>query len=194
MAESDILLARHLLSHPDDSAYRAAEHIGIHPRTAQRAMNRLRDRRGLDEPSLLSFLVDNRLDHQDHHFSHPSPERWLANLPAPVSLSGEDAAAIEGLDVVPNRHLFYVAEADLSLLVKDLQDAGGEIVGPEEANITLRVRDDWLVDDPEPLVERGQRLLDYHDSWNLRLREAARPGRLLKPREAGPPGEPAHGR
>lgn len=172
MNESDVLIARHLLSHPGDSAYRAAKHIGIHPRTAQRAMNRLRDRHGTGQSQLLSFLEKNRIDHQDRYFHHPAPEEWLADLPAPVSFSGEDAAAIEGLDVVPRRHLFYVAEQDLSLLINDLLEAGGEPVGPDEATVTLRVRDDWLVDDPAPLVERGQRLLDYLDSWNVRLREA----------------------
>lgn len=176
MPPSTLLLARHLLSHPDDSGYRAADHLGLHPRTAQRAKKRLEDRVGLGEPALLDYVDRNKrhFDHRDLHLRHGAPERWLAAPPAPVSLSGEDAAAVEGFDLIPHRHLLYVAEEDLTLLERSLRDDGAVPCGPDEANVTLRVRDPWLLDDPAPLVERGQRLLDYRHSRHVRLREAFR--------------------
>lgn len=160
-------VARHLLSHPGESTYALARHLRFPFSTARDARRRLP---GEAEDQLLAHLRRRPVRHEELFFAHPAPEQWLAlPPPAPLSISGEDAAALEGHDLVPHRHLFYVAPEDLTILDRSLRDAGAEPVGPAEANITLRVRDPYLLDDPPPLVERGQRLLDYLESRNIQL-------------------------
>lgn len=159
-------IARHLLSHPGESTYRLARHLGFPFSTAHGARGRV-EAKGV---AFLDFLRAHPIRHKELVVDHPAPARWLAGPPpAPLSISGEDAAALEGYDLVPHRHLFYVAEEDLNLLYWSLREQGGEPVGPGEGNVTLRVRDPYLMDDPPPLVERGQRLLDYLESRNIHL-------------------------
>jgi len=165
----DRVLVRHLLTHPEDSAYIAAKHMGLPIRTVQLAAKRIKERIGLEHDFLLKFLLINPILHKRIELKHPNPNIWLRKPPADISISGEDAAAVLGWDIVPNRHMFYVNEKDLEIIIKSLLDSGGRLSGKEQANITLCVRDDWLIDDPAPLVERGQRLIDYTESKNLQL-------------------------
>jgi hypothetical protein len=160
-------IARHLLSHPDDTTYRLARHLRLPFSTARDARKRVESQAG---GNLLAFLRRHPVRHRELFIAHPDPARWLGGPPpAPFSISGEDAAAIEGYDLVPHRHVFYVAEEDLNQLHGSLRETGGEPVGPDEANVILRVRDAYLIDDPAPLVEKGQRLVDYLESKNPHL-------------------------
>lgn len=157
-------VARHLLSHPDESSYAAAKHLSIPTASATRAVNWL-ERNGVSaEAERLRFLIANPIPSKQFHFRVPDAAAWLAAPPAPLSVSGEDAAAVEGLDLIPHRHLLYVAPKDLERTVESLRAADADFADPDVANVTLRVRDPWLMDEPAPLVERGQRLLDYRES------------------------------
>lgn len=169
------IVGRHRLSHPSDSAYAIARHVGLNPRTVQKIVKRFRERFGDGEAALVAYLREDPIPHKSVHFRHPNPATWIRAPPVPVSLSGEDAAAVEGFDLVPHRHLYYVHEEDLRVAVESLLASGARLTGKDDANVTLRVRDPWLLDDPAPLVERGQRLLDYEESRNIQiLRELGR--------------------
>lgn len=163
---------RHLISHPADSAYGAAKHLRLPTRKVQRLCRSLNWRAGATDATLLRRLASLGTAHRELCYALDAPSRWLARPAAPVSLSGEDAAAVEGLPIVPHRHLWYVAEEDVSLIDRDLRGCGAEPVGRDEANAILRVRDPWLMDEPAPLVERGQRLLDYLESSHPALRRS----------------------
>lgn len=174
MVSRDSAVARHLLSHPGETTYRLARHLRLPFSTAHDARRRVEADAGGD---LLAFLRARPIRHRELCIAHPAPERWLAGPPpAPMSIGGEDAAAVEGYGLVPQRHVFYVAEEDLNHLYWSLRDSGGEPVGPSEGNVLLRVRDAFLIDDPPPLVERGQRLLDYLESRNIHLVRRLRRG------------------
>ncbi len=166
---TDRLLARHWLTHPEESAYAAAKHLGLSPRTVQVAAQRLRKRVGTSRGQLLQFLVAHPIPQKSVALRHPNPETWLRKPPVPVSLGGEDAAAVLGWDLVPNRHTYYVSPEDFEITVKSLLDNGARLTDADGANVTIRVRDEWLLDEPAPLVERGQRLLDYATSKNIQL-------------------------
>lgn len=175
MHNLEAIVARHLLSHREDSAYAVAQHLRLPRATAHRAVQRVRET-AASEHALVALLLRRTITHRTLHVRHPAVERWLSRLPAPVSLSGEDAAAVDGAPLVPHRHLFYVREEDLSLVLRSLEATDGDLVAPEEGNVTLRVRDPWLMDDPAPLVERGQRLVDYLESGNVQILRGLRLG------------------
>jgi len=175
---TDRLLARHWISHPEDSAYEAAKHMRLPLRTVQLAAARLRNRIGTGQDQLLDFLMKNPIEHKSIRVRHPNPNIWLRKPPVMISLSGEDAAAVNGWDIVPNRHTFYVEEKDLGLALKSLLDSGGRLSEKEDQNIILKVRDKWLMDEPAPLVERGQRLIDYQESRNIQLLAGLEEGRF----------------
>lgn len=161
----DFAVARHLLSDPAEGPSAVARHLRARPAQVHSALARIARQADLaSEASLLAFLRRFPRRVEERHFAMADFESWFARPPAPVSLSGEDAAAAEGLPVVPHRHLLYAAPEDLAMLEASLRAAGAEPVARGEATVTLRVRDPWLRDDPAPLVERGQRLLDYAES------------------------------
>lgn len=168
---TDALLARHWLTHPGESAYAAAQHMGdIERRTLQNAAERLRSRVGTDEASLIRYLRAHPIQPtKTISFRHPAPERWLKETPIHHLLSGEDAAVLDGWDLVPHRHMAYVGLADLARAVDDVIDTGGRVADAEDANLTLRVGDKWLYEEPKSFVERGQRILDYLSSKNVQF-------------------------
>lgn len=84
-------------------------------------------------------------------------------------ISGEDAAVIDGWDIVPNRHLIYVDSHILADIVRDAIEDGARLTEPDGANLTIRERDPWLVDERKTMVERGQRMLDYLQSKNVQF-------------------------
>lgn len=167
---ADVLLARHWLTHPGEPAYKAARHIGIEPRTAQKAAERLRARHATTQPELIAFLRQNPLPRpKSAGFRHPQAERWLKRTKLRFLLSGEDAAVVDGWDLVPHRHLVYVEPEDLQRAVDEILDEGARVADPADANLTIRVRDPWLTEDPKAFAELGQRLLDYLESKNVQF-------------------------
>ncbi|MFA5860396.1 MAG: hypothetical protein WDA16_01750 [Candidatus Thermoplasmatota archaeon] len=167
---TDILLARHWLTHPGEAAYSAAAHMGIERRTIQDAADRLRERVGTDEPSLIRFLRENPIPQRKMiTFRHPAPKRWLRETPIHHLLSGEDAAVIDGWDLVPHRHMAYIDLDDVQRAVDEILDTGGRVADAEDANLTLRVGDEWLYEEPKRFVERGQRIIDYLSSKNVQF-------------------------
>lgn len=170
MRPTDAVLARHWLSHPGESAYQAARHVGMEPRTVQKAAERLRDRVGLEPAALLRYLREHPIrSPKTLTLRHPAVDRWLQKTPHPFLLSGEDAALLDGWDLVPSQHLVYVDAETLAPLVHDALDAGARLAGPEASNLVVRQRDPWLVDEDRVLAERGQRLLDYLESRNVQF-------------------------
>lgn len=169
--KTDALLARHWLTHPEEAAYTAAQHLGgIERRTVQNAAERLRTRVGTDEPSLIRYLRAHPIPaRKTISFRHPAADRWLKDTNIHHLLSGEDAALVDGWDLVPHRHMVYVEWDDLQPAVDDVLDTGGRVADPADANLTLRVGDEWLYEEPKNFVERGQRILDYLDSKNVQF-------------------------
>lgn len=168
---ADALLARHWLTHPGESAYAAAQHMGdIERRTLQNAAERLRTRVGTSEASLIAYLREHPIPPtKTISFRHPTPERWLKDTTVHHLLSGEDAAVIDGWDLVPHRHMAYVNLDDLQSAVDEVLDSGGRVADPDDANLTIRVGDEWLYEEPKSFVERGQRILDYLTSKNVQF-------------------------
>jgi len=167
---SDALLARHWLTHPGEAAYSAAQHMGLERRTVQNAAARLRERVGSDEASLIHYLRAHPIaQRKTIAFRHPAAQRWLLETRIDHLLSGEDAALIDGWDLVPHRHMAYVSWGDLQRAVDDIIDSGGRVANAEDANLTLRVGDNWLYEDPKSFVERGQRIIDYLASKNVQF-------------------------
>ena len=176
-AITDRLLVRHWLTHPEESAYEAAKHMNLSKRTVQFAAKRIKARTGIQRERLLEFLCENPIAHKNIGFYHPNPNVWLRHPPVPVSLSGEDAAAVMGWDIVPNRHIFYIEATEVNTIVKSLLGSGGRLAEDMDQNISLRLRDKWMIDEPVPLVERGQRLVDYKESKNIQLLAGLEEGR-----------------
>jgi hypothetical protein len=174
---TDRLVSRHRITHPTDSAYKISRHIKLPLRTTQLATKRIRERVGIEKEKLLEFLIQNPIPHKRFEFFHPNPNVWLRRPPVQISYSGEDAAAVLGWNLIPNRHILYVAEKDLDILLKDLLDNGGRLSGDNESNLSIRLRDKWMIDDPSPLVERGQRLVDYRESKNIQILTGLQEGR-----------------
>ncbi len=167
---ADTLLARHWLSHPGESAYQAAKHMGLQPRTIQKAAERLRGSIGSSDSALFQHLLDHPIPaRKTINFRHPNPERWLARTRFPLLMSGEDAAVIDGWDLMPRRHLAYVDFDDLDGVATEIIAGGGRLVDSESANMVIRVGDEWLIEDPRGFVERGQRLADYMSSGNVQF-------------------------
>jgi hypothetical protein len=168
---TDALLARHWLTHPGEASYTAAQHMGgIERRTVQNAADRLRENVGTDEASLIRYLRAHPIPQlKTIAFRHPAPERWLKDTTIDHLLSGEDAALVDGWDLVPHRHMAYVEWDDLQRAVDDVIDSGGRVADSEDANLTLRVGDEWLYEDPKSFVERGQRIMDYLSSKNVQF-------------------------
>lgn len=120
--------------------------------------------------ALMRFVQENPIKvPKTISLRHPNAERWLKRTRFHFLLSGEDAAVIDGWDIVPNRHLIYVDSNVLVEIVRDALDDGARLTESDGANVTIRQRDPWLVDEQRTLVERGQRMLDYAESKNVQF-------------------------
>lgn len=167
---ADVLLARHWLTHPDEPAYQAAKHMGLETRTVQKAAERLRATVGTTEAGLLKHVLGNPIrPPRAATLRVPDAARWLQRTRRSFLLSGEDAAVIDGWSIVPHRHLVYVDEETFRPAIDELLDEGARLAQGDDANLTIRVRDPWLTEEPRALVERGQRLVDYMTSQNVQF-------------------------
>ncbi len=112
-----------------------------------------------------------RRPHWPCYFFHaPNPDHWVQEAKFPHWLTGEAAAAFEGLDLVPARLEVYVRRVDTEAALLAAKRAFAKISSGRDANLIVRVADPWLHLRPdEPLVERGQRLYDYARSKNIQF-------------------------
>lgn len=179
-APVEFVVARHLLTHPEDAASDMARHCHLHRASASRAQKRLRKRNLLtaEQQVLYALQLPHKPAWKTYTFRVPNPDLWLRGLRAPAWLSGEAAAAIEGMDLVPSQVLAYVQADALPAALEAAKRAFAKVSSERDANLLIRVADPWLHLDPdERLVERGQRLLDYAVSLNVQFaKEWARLG------------------
>jgi hypothetical protein len=99
-------------------------------------------------------------------------------MKAPHWLTGEAAAALEGIDIVPSKIETYVRRQDAEEALESARRCFAKASSLRDANLVVYLADQWLyIDEDEALVERGQRLLDYARSENVQFaKELARLG------------------
>lgn len=173
------VVGRHLLHHPNEGPAAIARHCHLHPGSVSSALKRLGDRWRDEE--LVAHLQGQAAKPRPRRFAFrvPNPDQFLAaarRSGLAYWLSGEHAAAIEGHDIVPERCIVYVRPDDMDDAVGLARSVMGRVAAPRQANVEVRLADEWLYLDPnDELVERGQRLLDYAESRNIQiLRSLAR--------------------
>jgi hypothetical protein len=77
---------------------------------------------------------------------------------------------MEGFDIVPEQAMLYIREADLPKVSEAAKESFAKVAPASKANVIVRIADPWLNLRPdEPMVERGQRLLDYQESRHLQI-------------------------
>lgn len=172
-APAEFVVVRHKLSHPDDSQADLSGHARLDRAVVSRVESRLRKQGIWHEHQLLEHL--RRLPRRPHHkrvsFLAPNPKLWFAEFERPYLQSGEHvAAAIDGMDLVPERVLVYVAEEDLDAALRAAHDVFARLAPAGQGNLEIRVADPWLSEGEQPNVaEKGQRLLDYLESHHIQL-------------------------
>lgn len=176
-APADFIITRHLLGHPEATPGTLARDLGLHPATAHRVYARIERETALLPATLQHRLV--RVAERPHWRSLPlqvpDPETWYRNYEGPAWLSGEIAAEMDGYDLVAERWIVYVPQADLEAATRHVMDRFAKLARPKTCNLTIRSMDPWLRPDPRfELIDTGQRLYDYHDSDHIQLAKALR--------------------
>lgn len=170
-APVEFVVTRHKLTHPDDSPSQSARHCNLHQASTSRAMSRLKDEI-LDDARLLSQLLAQRTTPSwpAFYFRVPNPDNWIQAMKSPHWLTGEAAAAIEGINIVPSRVETYIRRENADQAVDAARRSFAKASSPRDANLVIRIADPWLyLDEDDALVERGQRLLDYARSSNVQF-------------------------
>lgn len=171
-APVEFVVLRHLLGHPNDSPAQIARHCSLHDTSARMALKRIRQK-DANTPSWILRQLQTRRErphHKQYNFQAPNPDQFLVALRAPHWLSGEYAAAMEGFDVVPEQALIYIREQDLPTVTAAAKETFAKVAPASKANVVIRIADPWMdLRDGEPLVDRGQRLLDYEESKHLQI-------------------------
>lgn len=171
-APAEFLVTRHLITHPDDGPSEIARHERIHVPTASNALTRIREGHGLwTESQLLTHLrgLAERPRWRSHALRLPNPGRWVEHYEGRHLLSGEPAAAMDGFDLIPERHMVYVQTEAINEALNSALDEGGALAPRGRANLILKTIDPWLYEEPDGYAERGQRLLDYAESKHIQL-------------------------
>jgi hypothetical protein len=173
-APADVIISRHLIGHPDDTAADAARHTGLHRAVVHQVIRRLRADDALHEGRLVARIQNHprRLHHRALAFRVPNPAQWANQFSQRFLLSGDVVAAEkDGYNVVPEKWIVYVQPQDEQAAMKAALDVFADVSPHRLANLLIRIADPWLLpDDEDPrLAERGQRLLDYDESPLLQL-------------------------
>lgn len=170
-APVEFVVTRHLLTDPEATPTQIARSCHVERSSASRALTRLR-RAGLSSPGqLLAHLQDlpQRPHWPTYPFAAPNPDNWVADAP-PHWLTGQAAASMEGLDLVPSMLQAYVRRDDLTEALATCMRVFAKPCGARDANLVILVADEWLPLDPDDrLVPRGQRLLDYARDPNVQF-------------------------
>lgn len=173
-APAEFVVARHLLTHPDDAPAQIRRHTGLRIESASKALRRIREAELWTPGQLVerarSHLV--RLPRREFHFYVPDPKQWLKAFRGDYLVSGELAAAeADRYNLRPSHVLVYVQPGSLTEAAQVALDLGADVAKRAGANLTLREADPWLVNDDadEHLAEKGQRLLDYAESPQIQL-------------------------
>jgi hypothetical protein len=179
-APAEFLVVRHRLSHPSDSAAELSRHVGLDRAVVSRVEARIRKNGLWQENQLLEHMraLSRRPVVKRVHFRAPNPKQWFLEFSGRYWQSGEHvAASLDGMDVVPERFLVYVAPEDFDAAVRAAHDIIARLAPAPEGNLEIRVADPWLREGEQPNVaERGQRLLDYAESKHIQLLRGLRLG------------------
>lgn len=179
-APVSFVVARHLLTHPADGPADLSRHCHLERSSATKALARLRKDAVETEAQLMAHLIRrNTVPHwSSFTFRLPNPDNWLQAVTVDHWLTGEAAAAAEGMDLIPSRIETYVRREDMEDAMRTAKQVFAKAAAPRDANLILRVADPWMyLEADEPLVERGQRLFDYARSKNVQFaKEFARLG------------------
>lgn len=172
-APAEFVVVRHLIGHPDDSAYQVAQHCGLAQNSAAAVVKRLRDEEVWAGSQMLERLrsLSRRPVHRNLYFRAPNPRNWLQEFEGPYWISGEWAAAeVDKMNLVPERLLVYVPANDLDSAAKAALSIQAAVAPASRANLILRSADPWLrAGERDDVAERGQRLLDYVDSRHIQI-------------------------
>lgn len=172
-APVEFAVLRHLLQHPDDRPATLARHAHLHPRSASLALARIRDAGTWGDAAVLLRLraTAERPRWRTHHYRAPNPRQWLVAYQGPCWLSGDEAAAREGHDLVPERIIAWIPPERLQDGIRACEEILADSASRDTANLILRVADPWLAaDERDPeLVERGQRFWDYHEYPHIQV-------------------------
>lgn len=166
------VVARHLISHPDDSPGQIAFHCHLQIPSASRALRAILAETGLEPAALLEFMLrtPEKPRWRSFHYRAPNPSHWVKAAMIPYQLSGDVAAAtVDGLNLSSDRTTIYVRENDVEAAMKAASRIYAKPASPSKSNLVLRVADPWMAFEGN-VAEKGQRWHDYATSTNLQLR------------------------
>ncbi len=170
-APVEFIVTRHLIGDPAATPTEIARACSIERSSASRALSRLRET-GLTTPGqLLAHLhsLPSKPYWPTHSFQAPNPDAWTTGAPLHW-LTGQAAAAHDGLDLVPSVLEAYVQEADLQAALIAARDIFAKPCGRRDANLVIHVADSWMTLDPASnLIQVGQRWLDYSQDPNVQF-------------------------
>ena len=172
-APAEFVICRHLLSHRGESVAQMARHLDLHYSVVKAAKARL-DENHVSEPDDLlrhALRLPRRPDHQERRFYLPNPENWFETFRGPALESGERVAADwDHVNLVPEHYLVYVSPQDAEAAYHAAVDNFGRVAAARHANLFIRIADPWLdAEADRPVVEKGQRLIDYEENASIRL-------------------------
>lgn len=172
-APAEYVVCRHLASHPYESVSQLVDHVKLHYSVVRAAKQRL-GQQHLVEPSDLvqhALRLARQPQHEERSFYLPNPDNWFRSFHRPYLESGERVAAdVDGLNLIPEHFLVYVAPEDANAAYRSAIENFGKLASARQANLLIRVADPWLESDGDkPIVELGQRLIDYEKNPNIRL-------------------------
>ena len=172
-APAEFVVLRHLVTHKDDAPSDLAKHCNLYLKSASLVLARLRDADVWTEPQILARLriVAERPRWRTLGYVCPNPAQWLKAHRGPHLLSGDEAAAREGVPIVPERVIAWIQPDELAAALRAADAVVARPTRAQTANLVLRIMDPWLAADPKrpELVERGQRLLDYEAFPNIQV-------------------------
>lgn len=177
-APAEFVVCRHKISHPAEPLADEARHLHLHYSVVKAVEARLKEQQVADAPDLVNHALRlaRRVDYASRHFYLPNPEHWFNSYQGRYLESGERVAADrDGVDLLPEHFLVYVPKDDLGEALRAALDNFGRVAVARRANLELRIQDPWLRSDgDEPIVELGQRLMDYEENPQIRLARGLR--------------------
>lgn len=168
---AQFVVARHLVSHPEDAPGDIAAHCHLLVQSAARAYKRVFDQTQLQPGLLLETMraAGEKPTWRTFRYWVPNPGHWPKAAKVQAWLSGEHAAeTVDGLDLVSSRRIYYIRPDDLPAAMQAASDIFAKCASARQANLALRVADPWM-DLTGQVAERGQRWYDYASSSNLQL-------------------------
>ena len=172
-APAEYVVCRHKISHPAEAIAEQARHLRLHYSVVKAVEGRLENEQLAGPQDFVNHALRlaRRVDHEPRFLYLPNPEHWFKSYRGKFLESGERVAAdVDGLNILPEHFLVYVPREDLGMALRAAIDNFGRLAPPKRANLEIRVQDPWLRSDGDrPIVERGQRLIDYEENPQIRM-------------------------